>query len=83
MNTKMPKGKTPSLIGSTLGRPKRIEVERLSTCVRCSGAIAAGAVCYAIPRLNRPFSKPGRYCQECYSRILDQTEKDLQELRTI
>jgi hypothetical protein len=45
--------------------------------------IAAGAVCYGIPRLNRPFSKPGRYCQECYNRILDQTEKDLQELRTI
>jgi hypothetical protein len=83
MKARMPKGKTPSLIGSTLGRPKRIEVERRSTCARCGSAIVVGAVCYGIPRLGSGFSSPGRYCQDCYVRILDQTEKDLQELRSI
>lgn len=79
----MPKGKTPSLIGSTLGRPKRVDVKRRSTCSRCACEIAAGSVCFGIPRLGGAFSNEARYCQGCYSQILDQTEKDLKALRAI
>lgn len=79
----MPKGKTPSLIGSTLGRPKRADVKGSSRCARCGATMAAGAAGYEIPKLGGAFNRPRRYCEGCYARILDQTEKDLQTLRQI
>jgi hypothetical protein len=75
-----PRGPVPSLIGSTLGTPRRVPVERTSECTRCSVAIAAGRDCVAIPKLGGSFSSLKRYCDDCFKAILEKTEVDLDGL---
>lgn len=79
---KKPKGKTPSLIGSTYGTPRRVPVLRKCDCKRCGGAILSGSMCVAIPKLG-PHSNPKRFCESCYANILEQTEKDLYKLKEL
>ena len=82
MTNKTPKGKTPSLIGSSNGRPKRVQVERKSTCCRCKCDIIVNAECFNVPKNGMGFSKERRHCLDCYKKILEQTEKDLHILKT-
>jgi hypothetical protein len=77
----MPKGRTPSLISASNGRPKRVDVQRKSTCCRCDCGIEAGAHCFNIPKAGQGFSKEKRYCLVCYKNVIEQTEKDLVELK--
>lgn len=79
----MPKGKTPSLIGASNGRPKRVPVLRQSKCSRCGGPIAMGDDCFGIPKSGVGFRNERRYCQLCFNNILEQTQKDLDELKTL
>jgi hypothetical protein len=82
MTKKIPKGRVPSLIGGTNGRPIRSNVLRRSTCYRCEDELAAGTSCIAIPKLG-PFSNKRRVCDVCYQAILKQTSGDLEELRRL
>ena len=77
------KGRTPSLIGSTLGKPRRVSVERVSKCKRCSAQIEAGQNCVAIPKLGGSFSALNRYCEDCYKNIIKKTQEDLNSLINI
>ena len=79
----MPKGKTPSLIGFSNGRPKRVVVVRKSACARCGCAIEASGTCFDIPKKSAGFTKECRHCEECYKAILDQTQKELEELKSM
>ena len=79
----MKKGKTPSLIGFTNGRPKRIDVARKSTCFRCRSAILVGTACYDIPQKSAGFTRECRHCSICYQRVLEQTQKDLNQLKSL
>lgn len=83
MPKKTPKGRVPSLIGSTNGRPVREEVLRSSKCYRCNDEIVAGSSCIAIPQLGSGFASRRRVCNTCYQAILKQTLDDLEELREI
>lgn len=83
MKQHKPKGKTPSLIGLSNGRPERVQVERKSTCFRCSCDIGIGQECFGIPKIVSGFSKQKRYCKSCYQMILEQTEKDLEEAKRL
>jgi hypothetical protein len=77
MNNGKPKGKTPSLIGSSLGRPRKTTVERSSKCKRCSGELTKGLECYEIPHLGGSFANYKRYCDMCFHGILMQTKVEL------
>jgi len=83
MTGKIPRGKTPSLIGSTNGRPRRVLVKKKSICCRCGCDIPMGGECYGIPKLGRGFSNAKRHCKECYLKIIEQTERDIAELRSL
>jgi len=84
MKSNKPKGKTPSLIGSTLGKPRKGLVERESHCKRCDAVISKGIECYEIPQLGGSFSSYKRYCDTCFRSILVQTQADLDAiLRTV
>lgn len=83
MTTKTPRGKTPSLIGSTHGRPKLIPVQRRCECRRCGHHIEAGDACFGIPKLGTGFSNHKRFCATCYKNILEQTRRDLAELEQL
>lgn len=76
----MPRGKTPSLIGSSLGRPKLVEAGKLSRCSRCECDITKGTCCYDIPQPNKKFGATRRFCRECFRTVLEQTRRDLDEL---
>ena len=83
MTKKTPKGRVPSLIGGTNGRPVRVEVQRRSECSRCDDEIVAGTSCIAIPELGGAFANKRRVCDACYQAILKQTSDDLEELRRL
>jgi hypothetical protein len=83
MTNKTPKGPVPSLIGSTMGRPRRVRVERKSECKRCGVGLEAGKECIAIPKLGGAFQNLRRYCEKCYRAILEKTESDLETLRVL
>jgi hypothetical protein len=74
------KGKTPSLIGSTLGTPRKTLVARESQCKRCKRTISKGVECYEIPQLGGSFSNYKRYCDCCFLSILEKTKADLDAL---
>lgn len=76
----MPKGKTPSLIGSSLGRPTKAEAGKRCECSRCGGEIVKGEICFDVPQPTKPHSATRRFCRECFSGVLEQTRKDLSEL---
>lgn len=73
----MPRGKTPSLIGASLGRPKQVASGRRSACSRCHQDILKGATCYDVPQVNKPHSATRRFCQTCFDNVLEQTRRDL------
>lgn len=79
----MPKGKTPSLIGFSNGRPNRVEVLRKSRCARCDGDILPGADCFNIPKKKAGFTKECRYCKNCFERVLEQTDSDFESLKRL
>ena len=80
MKSNKPRGKTPSLIGSTLGTPRKCVVKGKSHCKRCKATISKGMECYEIPQLGGSFNSPRRYCDDCFCSILEKTKSDLDAL---
>lgn len=80
MKISRPKGKIPSLIGSTLGSPRKVLVGRDSHCKRCKALISKGVECYEIPHLGGTFSNYKRFCDDCFLSILKQTKADVEAL---
>ena len=79
----MPRGKTPSLIGSTLGRPAKRTCGRKTPCSRCRLNIKKGDVCYDVPQLRKPHSTTRRFCAKCFGGVLKQTREDLDKLEAL
>lgn len=80
MKSGKPRGKTPSLIGSTLGKPRKCLIERESHCKRCNASIQKGIECYEIPHLGGSFSNYKRYCDGCFLSILEKTKSEVDAL---
>ena len=78
-----PRGRVPSLIGSTSGKPKRVLVQRQSKCYRCHAVLVKGQTCIEIPKPKEAFSTSKRVCDECYQEIWKRTFEDLDALRAI
>ena len=76
----MSKGKTPSLIGSSLGRPQVTTAGKLCSCSRCGASIMMGAKCYDVPQPLKPFSSTRRFCEGCFRSVLEKTKQDLAEI---
>ena len=83
MTKTTPRGPTPSLIGSTNGRPRRATVARKSKCYRCHADLPAGQACIEIPKLGAGYSTAKRVCDECFQGIIQKTSQDLDELRAL
>lgn len=79
----MPKGKTPSLIGSSLGRPVKATAGKKCACSRCGADIVKGNDCYDVPQPQKPHSTTRRFCRDCFGNVLEQTRADLGELETL
>ncbi len=72
-----PRGKTPSLIGGSLGRPDTATAGKLCKCSRCKTAIIKGEACFDVPKLGTSFTSTRRFCVACFKLVLEQTKKDL------
>jgi hypothetical protein len=83
MTKSNPRGPTPSLIGGTNGRPKRVAVTRRSSCYRCDADLPGGTDCIEIPKLGGAYSTTRRCCDECFALILAKTESDLVQLKAL
>lgn len=79
----MPKGKTPSLIGSSLGRPAKAVAGRKCECSRCGAGIAKDDDCYDVPQPQKPHSTTRRFCRGCFGDVLEQTKSDVAELESL
>lgn len=79
----MPKGKTPSLIGSVLGRPTKKTCGRQTKCSRCGEGISKGEDCYDVPQPMKPHSSTRRFCAECFKAVIEQTKRDLEKLEAL
>ena len=79
----MPKGKAPSMIGSTLGRPVKKICGRRTPCSRCRVDILKGDQCYDVPQLRKPHSATRRFCATCFGGVLTQTRHDLEKLEVL
>lgn len=80
---KIPKGKTPSLVGFSNGRPCKVDVLRKCECCRCCAELLVGADCFNIPKKSAGFTKECRYCMDCYTKIIEQTQIELTELKNL
>jgi len=76
----MLKGKTPSLIGGSLGRPVTTTAGKRSPCSRCDVDILMGEQCYDVPRPAKKFRNTRRFCSACFKAVLGQTRRDLEQL---
>lgn len=83
MTSNKPKGKTPSLIGFSSGRPCRVTVKRKSKCNRCGSNIETDQDCFGIPKTGGGFTVTKRHCKSCFKNIIQQTYKDLEEIENI
>lgn len=80
MKNSKPKGRTPSLIGSTLGGTRPTTVLRECACRRCHTPIPKGTKCFEISQLGGGFACYKRYCDDCFESILNQTKAQLETL---
>lgn len=78
----MPKGKTPSLIGGSLGRPVAATAGKRCSCSRCDSQIVMGESCFDIPQPSKKFRDTRRFCQRCFKDVLAQTRQDLEQLES-
>lgn len=79
----MPKGKTPSLIGSSLGRPRTDRPGCRTKCTRCEAPVLKGELSYLVPQPKKPHSATRRFCEECFAGVLEQTRQDLEKLEAL
>jgi ribosomal protein S27AE len=78
MNKK--RGKIPSLITGSSGRPNQVVAKRRRQCSRCSSDILLNEMCFEIPKVGGGFANKKTFCVNCFKEILGQTKKDIAEL---
>ena len=77
----MPRGRIPSLISSSSGKPRYTTVKRACSCSKCNGTLATGDVCAEIPKVGGAYTNWKRYCLNCFQAVIEQTDKDFQEIK--
>ena len=75
------RGKVPSLLSGSNGKPRKTVADRSRTCKRCGASIGAGSTLYEIPKTTSGFSNKESVCLTCFDEIIRQTQMDLDLLR--
>lgn len=75
-----PKGKTPSLLTQSTGKPVADTAQKKCKCNRCKGDILMGEKYFKIPKVESGFSNKKSCCINCFRDILEQTKADLSAL---
>ena len=75
------RGKTPSLLTGSSGKPSVAEAKKQRNCKRCNSIIKMGESLFESPKIGGGFSQKKSFCKLCFSEILEQTQKDLDLLK--
>ena len=75
--TTNPKGKTPTLLALSTGKPVVETAGRKSKCNRCKGDILSGEKFFRIPKKESGFTKNKKICLKCFRKILEKTKEDI------
>ena len=76
------RGKTPTLISGSSGKPSVAEARRKRVCTRCNCNINMGEKLFEIPKVGVGFTAKKSVCKSCFIDILKQTQKDLDHLKS-
>ena len=76
------RGKIPSLITGSSGKPVKVTAKRQRACGRCSSNIMAGESCFEVPKVGGGFSSKKTYCLSCFKEVLEKTKEDVAQLET-
>ena len=75
-----PRGRTPSLIGSTHGAVSFHVTGRKTKCRRCKEDMKKRTTCVRVAKPGR--MGPGKgYCTDCFGNVLNETQRKLDSLR--
>ena len=77
----MPRGRIPSLISSSSGKPRFVTAKKSCSCSRCKKDISSGEVCVEIPKVGGAYTNWKRCCLDCFQTIIEQTDKDFKEIK--
>lgn len=69
------KGRAPSLVTSSAGKPRIVIAKRKRSCKRCNAAISLATVCIEIPIPGAMGRKT--YCSDCMVEIIAKSKDDL------
>jgi len=75
------RGKAPSLISGSNGKPNLVCATRKRECKRCHSEINSGVNLFEYPKSGNGFSNKQSICLSCFKEIIDQTQKDLDQIR--
>jgi len=77
------KGRSPSLISGSNGKPSPATAKKRRACKRCKCTISHGENLFEIPQKSGGFSGNKPFCMSCFKEILDQTKKDIDEIELL
>ncbi len=77
-----PKGKTPSLLSMSTGKPLTYICKRESKCSRCKNKITKNQNCFQIPKASAGFTSKKMYCIACTMEIITQTKKEIANIES-
>lgn len=75
-----PKGRTPTLLSMSTGKPSKHTCKKSSKCARCKEVILNGAICFQIPKQKSGFTSKPLFCISCTKNILEQTKADILDI---
>lgn len=75
------KGKIPSLLTGSSGIPRKTTAGKKRSCNRCDQTLIKGDSCYEVPKPGG-FRSHKTYCEKCFGQILEQTQIDLNKLKS-
>jgi hypothetical protein len=78
-----PKGKTPTLLSQSTGKPFADICKRKTVCTRCKQSMTMGTKHFKIPKLLNGFTRDKPFCLDCTKSIIEQTKKDLLEIEEL
>ena len=72
-----PKGKTPSLLSCSTGKPVPYVCKRKSNCKRCDAEVHNGDICAQIPKSSGGFMVEKIHCLNCLEEMIKQTKIEI------
>jgi len=77
-----PKGKTPSLLSMSTGKPTIYVCKKKTKCTRCKEEVTMGDKCFRIPKSTSGFTSKKIFCVDCTDSIIGQTKIDISQIES-